>query len=306
MPLGEQPCTEPLCLGDPFYLERDGVDGVHELVQPRFIRLGWGRSHRLEHRPSCSTAGADVGADPGAHDTGDEGNPTGGSEENEVMLAERAVKVGREQRFHRILQVASTGSATTTSADDGSVSTAPERPYLTLSTCRPPHADAHFAHQKASRFERGAGPGPRGRLVDLRLNRTPWRLRAGARLAHYVVERALGLREGFLGLVASGWDIGDFERKGVARRLPAEAILAEVAAGEISRQAMMWQWSSAEDYVWAVEAAVRQSQPEYRLPAIAHETFEGMRAELLDLRQRWNQLAPGETMALAFTTGRGR
>lgn len=121
-------------------------------------------------------------------------------------------------------------------------------------------------------------------------------------LAHYVVEGTLGLSEGFLGLVASGWEIADFEKKGTARRLPAEAILAEVAAGEMSRQAMMWQWSSAEDYVWAVETTVRRSQPGYTLPAITHEMFEGMRMELLELRRRWNQLAPGETLELAFMT----
>jgi hypothetical protein len=121
-------------------------------------------------------------------------------------------------------------------------------------------------------------------------------------LAHYVVERTLGLCEGFLGLVASGWEIADFEKKGTARRLPAEAILAEVAAGEMSRQAMMWQWSSAEDYVWAVETTVRRSQPGYTLPAITHEMFEGMHVELLQLRQRWNELALGETLELSFAT----
>jgi hypothetical protein len=123
-------------------------------------------------------------------------------------------------------------------------------------------------------------------------------------LAHYVVEQTLGLSEGFLGLVASGWEIADFEKKGTARRLPAEAILAEVAAGEMSRQAMMWQWSSAEDYAWAVETTVRRSQPDYTLPAITHDRFDGMRVELMRLRQRWNELAPGETLELAFTTAR--
>jgi hypothetical protein len=123
-------------------------------------------------------------------------------------------------------------------------------------------------------------------------------------LAHYVVERTLGLTQGFLGLVASGWEIRDFEVKGAAKTLPAEAILAEVAAGEMSRQAMMWQWSSAEDYAWAVEATVHRSQPGYTLPAITHDTFEGMRSELLGLRQRWNELAPGGTLELSFTPGR--
>jgi hypothetical protein len=125
-------------------------------------------------------------------------------------------------------------------------------------------------------------------------------------LAHYVVERSLGLNQGFLGLIASGWEIRDFEVKGTARRLPAEAILAEVAAGEMSRQAVMWQWSSAEDYVWAVETTVRKSQPDYEAPAITHDLFEGMRSELLELRQRWNQLAPGETLELTFTTADSR
>jgi hypothetical protein len=120
-------------------------------------------------------------------------------------------------------------------------------------------------------------------------------------LAHYVVEQTLGLSEGFLGLVASGWDIADFEEKGTAKRLPVEAVLAEVAAGELSRQSMMWQWSSAEDYAWAVEAAVRRSRPRYALPEITHEAFERMRAELLALRHRWNQLALGETLELTFS-----
>jgi hypothetical protein len=119
-------------------------------------------------------------------------------------------------------------------------------------------------------------------------------------LAHYVVERTLGLREGFLGLVASGWTIADFERKGTAKLLPFEAVLAEVAAGELSRQAMMWQWSTAEEFAWAVETTVRQSRPNDVLPTITDESFEGMRAELLQLRHRWNQLAPGETLELLF------
>jgi hypothetical protein len=76
-------------------------------------------------------------------------------------------------------------------------------------------------------------------------------------LCHYVIESTLGLSEGFLGLVASGWEISDFEVKGTVRRLPVEAFLAECAAGELSRQAMMWQYSSAEDFVWAVKTVMR-------------------------------------------------
>jgi hypothetical protein len=119
-------------------------------------------------------------------------------------------------------------------------------------------------------------------------------------LAHYVVERRLRLTEGFLGLVASGWAIGDFEVKGAVQRLPVEAVLAEVAAGELSRQAMMWQWSSAEDFAWAVETTMQRSTPGYRIPLLVAESFEQMRHELLDLRHRWSQLGSGETLELPF------
>ena len=94
------------------------------------------------------------------------------------------------------------------------------------------------------------------------------------------------------------------EVKGTAKTLPAEAVVAEVAAGEMSRQAMMWQWSSAEDYVWAVETTVQKSQPNYALPTITDDMFEAMRVKLLGLRQHWNQLAPGETLELSFTPRR--
>ena len=123
-------------------------------------------------------------------------------------------------------------------------------------------------------------------------------------LAHYVVERTLGLGQGFLGLVASGWEIADFEARGAAKQLPGEALFAECAAGELSRQAMMWQWSSAEDYVWAVETYMKQSRPDYTMPAITSDAFEGMRAELLELRRRWIELKPGETLDLEFSARR--
>jgi len=123
-------------------------------------------------------------------------------------------------------------------------------------------------------------------------------------LAHYVVERTLGLTQGFLGLVASGWEIRDFEVKGAAKRLPGEAVFAESAAGELSRQAVMWQWSSAEEYHWAVETYMRQARPDYAMPDISESTFEGMRGELLQLRQRWNELPSGGTLELQFTPRR--
>ena len=123
-------------------------------------------------------------------------------------------------------------------------------------------------------------------------------------LAHYVVERALGLSEGFLGLVAAGWTIDDFEVKGTARRLPDEALLAEMVAGELSREEMMRQPSAADDFAWGVASWLAQARPGYAPPAIAADTLARMRADLAELRGRWRVLAPGETLELAFRAAR--
>ena len=123
-------------------------------------------------------------------------------------------------------------------------------------------------------------------------------------LAHYVVERTFGLGEGFLGLVASGWEISDFEVKGTARRLPDEAILAEVMAGELSREEMMGQYGSAEDFAWAVESYLRQGRPGYTPPTITAALFDAMRTELGELHRRWYEVPPGGVMELSFVTAR--
>jgi len=123
-------------------------------------------------------------------------------------------------------------------------------------------------------------------------------------LAHYVVERALALSEGFLGLVASGWEIADFEVKGTARRLPDDAVLAEVMAGELSREEMMGQYAGAEDVAWGVAAYLRQARPDFPVPPITAELLAAMRGELVSLRERWTDVPPGGVLELSLTTAR--
>src|ERR1700760_2854180 len=50
-------------------------------------------------------------------------------------------------------------------------------------------------------------------------------------LSHFAVESALSLRQGFFGLIASGWELADFIQKSVAQKLPTEAFWAECAVG---------------------------------------------------------------------------
>jgi hypothetical protein len=57
-------------------------------------------------------------------------------------------------------------------------------------------------------------------------------------LAHYVVEKQFGIKKGFLGLLASGWSIEDFNT-GIVDRMIREGVIkdagrAEVVAGLLS------------------------------------------------------------------------
>ena len=54
-------------------------------------------------------------------------------------------------------------------------------------------------------------------------------------LTHFAVETVLGARDGFLGLLAAGWDIGDTDGKGTRGPLPAEAVLVEHLVGIVSQ-----------------------------------------------------------------------
>jgi hypothetical protein len=123
-------------------------------------------------------------------------------------------------------------------------------------------------------------------------------------LAHFVAESTLGLSEGFLGLVASGWEIRDFEVKGASRQLPEEALYAESIAGELSREEMMQQYSSPEDFTWSVETWLRQARPQHSLPGIAADALATMRDELVKLRWSWMETAPGDELALSFSAPR--
>jgi len=96
-------------------------------------------------------------------------------------------------------------------------------------------------------------------------------------LTHFAIEQTLGLSEGFLGLVASGWEISDFEVKGAAKRLSCETIFAEVASGELSRQLLTRVVSSFEDFLWAVDLTVQQPSPGASRPSVSAAQYAAIR-----------------------------
>ncbi len=125
----------------------------------------------------------------------------------------------------------------------------------------------------------------------------------GHDLTHYSVESALGLNQGFFGLIASGWELSDFIQKSVAARLPTEAFWAECAVGVTellnnggapANPPPLAEW----------EEALRQSIAGQRLPAFRAITAEEY-ADLNSLRRsllaRWSALPVGETLSFVFS-----
>lgn len=106
-------------------------------------------------------------------------------------------------------------------------------------------------------------------------------------LAHYVVETSLGFKSAFLGLLASGRNLEDFET-GAKHWLPGDAISAERIAGQLSLDEMTRMPLSVEDFNGTVHATLTADQ------------LVSMRARLADLRREWDSLAPGETLELEF------
>jgi hypothetical protein len=123
-------------------------------------------------------------------------------------------------------------------------------------------------------------------------------------LTHLVIEQALGLSEGFLGLIASGWEINDFGVKGAAKLLPPEAFLAEGAAGELSRQIVMRQPSNAADFLWVLEVKSKGPLPLRDDRPLTDDLLNAMRDRIAAEWQRWKELPPKGTLELTFTAPR--
>jgi hypothetical protein len=117
-------------------------------------------------------------------------------------------------------------------------------------------------------------------------------------LAHYVVENQFGIKKGFLGLLASGWSIEDFN-KGVVDRMIREGVIkdagrAEVVAGLLSGDALSPFPLSVEDFNWTVQSQSAE------IPSLSADELETLRQRLTTLRDQWGALNPGETLELSI------
>lgn len=114
-------------------------------------------------------------------------------------------------------------------------------------------------------------------------------------LTHCAVESALGMTEGFFGLIARGWELDDFAAPGAAARLPSQALWAEHIVGLIERQVATDAAGLNEAFQACLSEAHREGAP--RLSVQDVEIIDRLRRRLLT---RWQGLASGDTLRVRF------
>jgi hypothetical protein len=119
-------------------------------------------------------------------------------------------------------------------------------------------------------------------------------------LTHYAVETVLGFRRAFYGLLAEGWDISDFAKPGAARRMPADAGLAELIVGFLDLERATSVVGTADE----MNAKIQSFHTDRGLPPTAFRLTDAQMARIRALRSdlfaQWRAVPAGETIELPF------
>jgi hypothetical protein len=118
-------------------------------------------------------------------------------------------------------------------------------------------------------------------------------------LTHYAVETELGIADGFFGVVASGWAIDDTGQRGVATRLPANALFVEHVVGTLdTERASGTRWTAEEFNESLALKARKDGRPAPRV--LTDDELRRVRKRRAELFDGWHALAPESTLELPF------
>jgi hypothetical protein len=111
-------------------------------------------------------------------------------------------------------------------------------------------------------------------------------------LTHFAVETTLGLRRGFFGLIAEGWDIEDTTGKGARGPLPPEAAEVEGIVG-------LFDAERAGGQIWTVDefnefGAIKGLRP------LSFDDIARVKKKRSELFQQWFAVEPGSTLELQY------
>jgi len=108
-------------------------------------------------------------------------------------------------------------------------------------------------------------------------------------LAHFAVETTFGCRDGFYGLLARGWDIGDFGTPWPKGPPPdevgfVEVVVSALQAAQAGQDVTIGEMLAANGVDRAVDPA----------------DLERARKKWMELLMRWNEVQPGQALELVF------
>lgn len=119
-------------------------------------------------------------------------------------------------------------------------------------------------------------------------------------LTHCAVESVLGLDRAFFGLIAEGWEISDFGSAAPERRLPADALLAELIVGFIDLERTGNPMTAAE-----CNAQIKELFAGDALAPSAFVLDDAQLAAIRALRDelfaQWRGTQPGDALEVPFT-----
>jgi hypothetical protein len=119
-------------------------------------------------------------------------------------------------------------------------------------------------------------------------------------LSHFAVETVLGLRRGFYGLIAEGWDIPDTTGKGKRGKLPSESILVEHVVGLLDRERVGGSSAlSAAEFNSQIAEFVANDHLEVDR-TFSEVELAAVRQRIQDLQREWAGVAPGLFLELTF------
>jgi hypothetical protein len=119
-------------------------------------------------------------------------------------------------------------------------------------------------------------------------------------LTHYAVETVLGHRQGFYGLVATGWDLSDFGNPWPRGRIPADAGLTEMIVGFLDLERGTGEIGLAQD----LNEMLSQYCSENSLPppaVLSDDDLNRVRQKRGELFARWEAVKPGDALELPFS-----
>lgn len=125
-------------------------------------------------------------------------------------------------------------------------------------------------------------------------------------LTHFAVETVLGHQRGFYGLVASGWDLGDFGAPWPRGRLPADLDPSELIVGFLDTERAAGSRWSADDFNDKADAYYRQHGLATTPPRLTDEVLARVRQRRAELFEQWDAVPVGGTLELTFDIGGDR